>query len=157
MAGRKPKPTHLKLVQGNPGKRKIKGKEPQPEKKKLSCPPWLGEHAKVFWKEIEPVLYGLELLTIADKAKLELLCVTYGEWRRASDAVAQHGEVYETTNLEGVTMYRPRPEVAMRSDAAKRLSSLLSEFGLDPSSRTRLGVDLPGGKKKDDLEDILNG
>ncbi|MGH7717148.1 MAG: phage terminase small subunit P27 family, partial [Vulcanimicrobiaceae bacterium] len=31
MAGRKPKPTHLKLVAGNPGKRPPNENEPQPE------------------------------------------------------------------------------------------------------------------------------
>ncbi len=33
MAGRRPKPTHLKVVTGNPGKRKLNDKEPQPAKK----------------------------------------------------------------------------------------------------------------------------
>ncbi|MDC9743941.1 phage terminase small subunit P27 family, partial [Proteus mirabilis] len=28
MAGRRPKPTHLKVVTGNPGKRKLNDKEP---------------------------------------------------------------------------------------------------------------------------------
>ena len=28
--GRRPKPTHLKLIEGNPGKRPIDGAEPQP-------------------------------------------------------------------------------------------------------------------------------
>jgi len=30
MAGRRPKPTHLKVVTGNPGKRKLNDKEPTP-------------------------------------------------------------------------------------------------------------------------------
>jgi hypothetical protein len=32
MAGRRPKPTHLKVVTGNPGKRKLNDKEPTPAK-----------------------------------------------------------------------------------------------------------------------------
>lgn len=30
MAGRRPKPSHLKVVTGNPGKRKLNDKEPTP-------------------------------------------------------------------------------------------------------------------------------
>ena len=32
MAGRKPKPTAIKELEGNPGKRKLNKKEPKPEK-----------------------------------------------------------------------------------------------------------------------------
>ena len=38
--GRKPKPTHLKLVTGNPGKRKMKtGAEPKPVREMMMPPP----------------------------------------------------------------------------------------------------------------------
>jgi hypothetical protein len=33
MAGRRPKPTHLKVVTGNPGKRKLNDKEPRQREK----------------------------------------------------------------------------------------------------------------------------
>ena len=38
MRGRKPSPTHLKLVKGNPGKRPLNVSEPEPEAV-LPCPP----------------------------------------------------------------------------------------------------------------------
>lgn len=38
MAGRRPKPTHLKVVTGNPGKRKFNDKEPQPARE-IPSPP----------------------------------------------------------------------------------------------------------------------
>ena len=41
MAGRKPKPTALKKLEGNPGKRKLNMKEPMPEKGMPDCPKWL--------------------------------------------------------------------------------------------------------------------
>ena len=41
MAGRKPKPTALKKLEGNPGKRKLNTKEPVPEKGMPDCPKWL--------------------------------------------------------------------------------------------------------------------
>ena len=41
MAGRKPKPTALKKLEGNPGKRKLNTKEPMPGKGMPDCPKWL--------------------------------------------------------------------------------------------------------------------
>ena len=36
--GRKPKPTAIKKLEGNPGKRKLNQNEPQPEKTAPECP-----------------------------------------------------------------------------------------------------------------------
>ena len=41
MAGRKPKPTAVKKLESNPGKRKLNTKEPVPEKEIPACPDWL--------------------------------------------------------------------------------------------------------------------
>jgi phage terminase small subunit len=49
MRGRKPKPTHLKLVEGNPGKRKINRKEPVPRNKLLSPPGHFNEEQQATW------------------------------------------------------------------------------------------------------------
>ena len=38
MAGRKPKPTAVKKLEGNPGKRKLNKKEPIPAKGMVSSP-----------------------------------------------------------------------------------------------------------------------
>ena len=46
MAGRKPKPTALKKLEGNPGKRKLNTKEPVPDKGMPDCPKWLLPEAK---------------------------------------------------------------------------------------------------------------
>ena len=49
--GRKPKPTALKLLEGNPGKRPLNGREPVPPRAALKCPAWLLPDAR--WKEAE--------------------------------------------------------------------------------------------------------
>ena len=48
MAGRKPKPTALKKLEGNPGKRKLNTKDPVPGKGMSDCPKWLLPEAKKF-------------------------------------------------------------------------------------------------------------
>ena len=44
--GRKPKPTALKVLEGNPGKRPLNDREPVPPKATLKCPAWLLPEAK---------------------------------------------------------------------------------------------------------------
>lgn len=50
--GRKPKPTAVKVLEGNPGKRSLNTGEPKPEKKAPRCPSWLEEEAKEEWKRM---------------------------------------------------------------------------------------------------------
>ena len=52
MAGRKPKPTALKKLEGNPGKRKLNTKEPMPGKGMPDCPKWLFPEAKKEWERV---------------------------------------------------------------------------------------------------------
>lgn len=52
MAGRKPKPTAVKKLEGNPGKRKLNKKEPVPEKGIPDCPDWLLPEAKTEWERL---------------------------------------------------------------------------------------------------------
>ncbi len=44
--GRKSKPTALKELEGNLGKREFNAKEPKPQKKAPACPKWLDDEAK---------------------------------------------------------------------------------------------------------------
>ena len=50
--GRKPKPTALKVLEGNPGKRPLNDREPVPPKGTLKCPAWLLPEAKKEWKRL---------------------------------------------------------------------------------------------------------
>ena len=52
MAGRKPKPTALKKLEGNPGKRKLNMKEPVPAKGVPDCPKWLLPEAKADGRDV---------------------------------------------------------------------------------------------------------
>lgn len=50
MAGRKPKPTAVKKLEGNSGKRKLNIKEPVPAKGMPACPDWLMPEVKKKWR-----------------------------------------------------------------------------------------------------------
>ena len=52
--GRKPKPTAMKELEGNPGKHPLNTSEPKPNKKAPACPKWLEPEAK----KPEPIQAG---------------------------------------------------------------------------------------------------
>lgn len=60
--GRKPKPTALKILEGNPGKRPINENEPIPPKGTVKCPTWLEPEAKKEWKRLAPSLEAMGVL-----------------------------------------------------------------------------------------------
>lgn len=68
MAGRKPKPTAIKKLEGNPGKRKLNRKEPVPAKGMPECPDWLLPEAKAEWERLCEKLSDMGVLTEIDMA-----------------------------------------------------------------------------------------
>ena len=70
MRGRKPKPTALKLIEGNPGKRAINGQEPMPPASLPDCPQHLTTEARAEWQRLAEILNGIGLLTQVDRAAM---------------------------------------------------------------------------------------
>lgn len=56
MAGRKPKPTAIKKLEGNLGKRKLNTKEAIPAKGMPDCPGWLLPDAKKEWERLADLM-----------------------------------------------------------------------------------------------------
>src|SRR4030042_1883827 len=89
--GRKPKPTRLRLLEGNPGKRPIRSEEPDPVPSIPSCPPHLSEDAKREWERVVPLLEKLGLLSEIDRGALALYCQAWGRWLEAEEALKKYG------------------------------------------------------------------
>ena len=70
---RRPKPTFLKRLEGNPGKRKLNTEEPQLESELPECPEHLSDRAKCVWNELGLELAACGVLTRLDALGLELL------------------------------------------------------------------------------------
>ncbi len=81
--GRKPKPTAIKILEGNPGKRQLNEHEPQPMKKAPSCPKWLEPEAKREWRRLAKTLEAMGVLTEADMAAFAGYCQAYARWKEA--------------------------------------------------------------------------
>jgi P27 family predicted phage terminase small subunit len=141
-AGRKPKPTHLKLVTGNPGKRPLNTAEPKPARKLPTPPTFLSAEAKVEWRRVAGELFRLGLLTGIDRAPLAAYCQSYGRWKVAERCIAEMAARDEVVagllvkTKKGDAVQNPLIWTANRAMAdAVRYAA---EFGMTPSARTRL-------------------
>ena len=94
--GRKPKPTAIKRLEGNPGKRPLNIYEPKPQKKAPTCPDWLDEEAKREWRRLAKTMEAMGVLTEADRAAFATYCDAYSKWKTATEFIDQHGLIFKT-------------------------------------------------------------
>ncbi|MGN8806331.1 MULTISPECIES: phage terminase small subunit P27 family [unclassified Blautia] len=154
MAGRKPKPTAVKMLEGNPGKRKLNTKEPTPGKGMPDCPKWLLPEAKEEWNRLCEKLNQMGVLTEIDRSAFAAYCQSYARWKEAQDHINSEGATYETEN----GMKRPNPYVAISNTEQRLMMSAASEFGLTPSARSRIMAASSANKNDvDEMEALLGG
>ncbi len=115
MRGRKPKPTALKILDGDRADR-INQAEPRIPDADLDLPEHFCcladglAHAREHWAELAPLLSSVGLLTEGDRPALALLCEAYALFR------------LDPLDYKARDLYR----------------RMLIEFGLTPSSRSRV-------------------
>lgn len=138
MRGRKPTPTRLKLVAGNPGKRPINGSEPQPAADLPSCPAHLNPSARAEWKRLARDLNRIGLLTMVDRAALAVYCQSYGRWVEAERKLRETPVLLKMPS--GYIQHSPWLTIANKE--RELMARYMAELGLTPSSRSRLAIDV---------------
>ena len=152
--GRKPTPTHLKLVRGNPGKRALpkKGEELPVVIEEVSPPPFLSDDAKVEWGRMMQALVALKLVSSLDRSAFAAYCQAYGRWAQAERALAamrerdphSAGLLIKTTGDNIVQ----NPLVGIANKAMSDMVRYAAEFGMTPSARVRLNGSGGGGAQE---------
>jgi P27 family predicted phage terminase small subunit len=137
MKGRKPKPAHLRLVQGNPSGRAINMNEPIARAAVPTAPKYLCAAAKREWKRITPLLHAAGLISHLDQQALGAYCQSVARLAEANGAIATEGAIIITPTGHR----RPNPWIAIQNSCLRQVSSFRAEFGLRPSARTRLKVE----------------
>jgi P27 family predicted phage terminase small subunit len=135
-AGRKPKPTLLKLITGNPGHRPLNRNEPNPKRVVPPCPDFLEGDARKTWHKVSKKLFRIGLLTEIDDMALAMLCQCWTEYLEASAKLQETGLLVKTPNGQ-LTM---SPYLVIANQAIKKIRALLVEFGMSPSSRSRIST-----------------
>ena len=138
MMGRKPLPTHLKVVRGT-RKSRVNRAEAKPSAGLPSAPAHLSNDAKVEWRRVAPELYRGGLLTIIDRSILAAYCQSYGRWRVAETVLA--GEDLLVTTTHGNII--PNPLLGIANKAMADAARYAAELGMTPSSRSRVSAQPP--------------
>lgn len=149
MKGRRPKPSHLKLVTGVPGKRPVNAKEPRVARSRPSSPSHMSDKGRETWGYVTGLLDRMGVLTEIDAVALEMLCEAYADYLAAKAELKDFGSDYYTTlTALGDKMHRAHPAVAQKNDADRRIRAWLSEFGMTPSARSRVKADGEGNENE---------
>lgn len=150
--GRKPKPTAMKRLAGNPGKRRLDGGEPQPKIVAPRAPRGrLPDAGKRLWRYLVPKLADLGLLTELDTTALEMMCLHYATAVEAETLLREEGLV--TIGAKGGLVKHPAVQILRDNSIAFR--QYAEQFGLTPSSRSRITMPMP--EEPDELEALLFG
>lgn len=154
MRGRKPTPTAIKQLEGNPGKRPLNENEPIPDSKMPRCPQWLEEEAKKEWHRLAKQMNDMGVLTDVDRDAFASYCQSYARWKEAEEFLTQHGTIVKTQSGYWQTV----PQVAIAQTYMKIMNKVAEQFGLTPAARSRIIAGNAQKKKSnDDMENLLGG
>jgi P27 family predicted phage terminase small subunit len=151
MRGRKPLPSNVVRLRGNPGKRRLNAAEPRPATKTPSRPACLDGEAKKEWKRLVAELAEVGLITGLDRGLLAAYCLAYALWVEAVSSIERYGTMIKSPN--GFPMQSPY--VAVANKQVDIMVRIAAEFGMTPSSRTRIRVG--ESTPEDPFETFLQG
>jgi len=157
-AGRRPIPTAAKALAGKRDRNPNKGREPQ-FGGEAKCPAHLNKIAKAEWRRVAPYLSDQGVLTACDQASLAAYCSAYARWVEAEEALRTGGRdktplalVYTTKTGYPI----PNPYIGIANSALQVMHKFCSEFGMTPTSRTRIGAEKAAGGSGDAFTDFMS-
>ena len=157
-SGRKPKPTALRLIEGNPGKRALNKKEAKLDLAEPTPPEFLNTDAKVEWGRVVGTLFRAGLMTELDRGVLAAYCQAYGRWAQSERALArmadkdEHNKALMVKTTNGNAIQNPLVGTANKAKADMVRYAL--EFGMSPSARSKVSA-TPDDHKEDRLKEFF--
>lgn len=145
MSGPAPKPSRLKELHGTG---KARSTEPRPLRVELpEAPGFLDEEALRMWNKLVPELSRLGLLTVVDLEALSAACISWSIAIKATEAIKAEGIIVP----DGAGRVHKHPAIQILRDSLATFKAFAAEFGLTPSSRTRLSAEV-----EDDLSELVS-
>ncbi|NIM21844.1 MAG: phage terminase small subunit P27 family [Candidatus Latescibacteria bacterium] len=151
-------PTKLRQLNNNASKRPINQNEPKPAAPAaLKTPKGIGPAAQKVWRILSKKLLAAGLLTEIDTDLLTRYCVFFIRYQKARDHLLELdrlGLPYydECESKYGGPTRRLHPEVKLEKDYHEILYRIEQQFGMSPSARTSLEVELSAGDSGDALD-----
>jgi P27 family predicted phage terminase small subunit len=138
MRGRKPKPTALREMEGNPGKRPLNRREPKPKGDLYAAPEWMSATQREGWAyAVTHAPYGL--LKQLDRSVLAIWVVAEDLHREAAEKITQYDLLTKSPNA-GLPLQSPY--LAILNKQAQIMLKAGAELGFSPSSRTRVQLEV---------------
>ncbi len=142
-----PLPTNLKKLRGTAQPCRMNDKEPRPAKLETLTPPdELSDEEAVCWTKTVTSLQSAGIATIVDVKALTAYCKAWCGWIAETRIAEEEGSVV-TGGMGGPVI---NPHIRIANDYFKQLLALWREFGMTPSSRSRIHAETD--KSDDDLE-----
>lgn len=145
MSGRPRKPTALKILEGNRGKRELSADEPKPPRGIPKAPHWLREHPEAMkeWRREVKLLDEMGVMTLADASELATRSYVGAEIHRLTADIRVEGRVIEVKAFnkayeEVVLNRKTNPKCAQLAALLVEYRNLGTLLGLNPSGRSRL-------------------
>ncbi len=134
--GPKPKPTAIRRMEGNPGKRGYNHAEPQPPEGVPDCPSHLNAAARDEWDRLAHMLHDMGVVTAVDRAALAAYCQCYGRWVEAEEKLQTTPMLLKTST--GYVQQSPWLSIANKQ--LELMGRYMTELGLTPASRSRIAT-----------------
>jgi P27 family predicted phage terminase small subunit len=135
--GRKQDPSAMKLLKGLPGKRAVSRLEPKPEVIAPDPPATLSAAGKKIWLEVVTPLAALRVMTVMDVMALEMLCETEVRYRIAVKKIRTANKL---VSISPNGFQQQSAWLTVANKAFEQKLKILTEFGMTPSSRTKIQV-----------------
>lgn len=161
MRGRKPKSIGQQIAEGDPRKRGVnKLREqlerlPKAERGFPPCPEHLSDLARKTWEFLAGQIEIMNQDHQPDALMLEGVCVNYARAVKADAAVERDGITFEESTIDEesgeriILNIKANPAAAISDKAWKLVRAFCTEFGLSPSSLTRLKLEKPDDGTED--------
>lgn len=151
MRGRKPKPSYLRVLDGNAGRRPENPDEPKPvgDLEEQAPPEWMTEDQKAGWR------YAMQhsppgLLKKLDRSIMTGWVVAESLHAKAAQEVARLGILLKAKS--GIPYQNPY--LAVLNKQAALMFKAAAEMGFTPSSRSRVKVEPPAPGAGDTFGDL---
>jgi len=141
--GRPKTPTAQLKIHGTFRRDRRYDDEPMPEVGIPERPKFLKGPARKEWDRITPILLEMRCITDADMAMIAAYCFEWGLYATLAKKVKYVDLIVTTINGNEIL----NPLYNARNRALKNFKELASEFGLSPSSRTRIKATTEPGKQ----------
>lgn len=148
MRGRKPKPTSIKRLEGNPGKRPLNHNEPLPPDDMPERPAGLTGQARKAWERLAPAMHTAGILTEIDADGLESYCRLYAHARACWREAKKTGLLVNNAGRAEISLF-----IREAHKTETLLHKLRSELGLNATSRSRINTSK--SSSEEDLEDLI--